>query len=340
MTVESTQYGLHIITQTEGYVVWSGGPLEKPVDIISIRARSPRPTKAAILWQPRGGKPGELAQIAANIPGGGALEQTDIIMNEYPEWNWETGQLGLWLPAGSDVLIEEIQFRHWPFYERTIERWKSFWTFDTFRPYSINFLWGPLVAGNGPVREHLYDILPPNAPSVTRYFYVFIALAAAITLITALKKSRRPAALGGFLAVCAALWLIFDIRMGAEILSYAAHDMNSYVLAEPNERELRNYDTIHATIDRMIPAIQKHEIFVMLAPFREVYFPLLRYKAYPSLIVTDPVAESGATAWAVFERDDVRIDEQGRLVQGEAVMTPPGHVEVPVSNNTFLFVVP
>jgi hypothetical protein len=344
-SAQITPQGLHINTQTDGYLVWSGNPIEGPVHVITIRAKAARPTQGSVLWQAKDAKEGELVQLYFAIPASNEMKNIDVIVSGYDQWNWRSEQFAIAFPAGSEVVIEEIQFRYWPFYERAIERWKSFWTFDSFRPYSINFLWGPLLAGNSPQRTTLFDTLPPSAPSVTRYFYVVLAIVAVASIIAGRKQWRRDKAIGWFLGTFVLLWLIFDVRMGAEILSYAANDVKTYVFAEQDDRQLRNFQFIHATVERMVPELQKHATFAMVTPQGEVYFPILRYYAYPSVILPDPATWSGATAWAVIDRNDIWVDEASRLREGPKngsgkILTPPGHVAVPVNDSTFLFVVP
>lgn len=344
-SAQITNEGLLISTQTDGYIVWGNRPIEGPTDVVTMRMRSRLPTKASLLWQPKGAVSDELVQAYVDIPASNAMQNIDIVVSGFPQWNWRTEQFAIALPAGSEVVIEELQFRHWPLHERTIERWKSFWTFDTFRPYSINFLWGPLLAGNAPQRATLYDSLPPSAPSVMRYFYVFLAIVIALCVLIGWKVGKREQAFGWFVAVFVALWLLFDLRMGAEILSYATHDLKTFTFAAPEERVLRNYLNVHSLILRMQPELQKHERFAMVTPHGEVYFPLLRYYGYPSVILPDPTTWSGATAWAVMDRGDIWIDDTGRLRQGidpstATILTPPGHVALPLGPSTFLFTVP
>lgn len=344
-SAQITRSGLAINTQADGYVVWSGAPLEGPIDVITVRARSGNSTNASILWRPDGAKADEFVQLTFEIPESGVFEDTDVVVSGYPQWDWKTEQFALAFPAGSDVVIEEIQFRHWPFYERFGERWKSFWTFDTFRPYSINFLWGPLVAGNTPSRMQLYETLPPVAPSVMRYFYVFLGIVAAAALIASVKKPMREKAFGWFLAAFMLLWILFDIRMGAEILSYAVHDVQTYVLPPPAEKRLRNFQDIYARLDALLPALQDHTKIALLVPAREVYEPLTRYETYPRTVITDPAAMTGATAWIAFDRTDIWVDDAGNLRHGNDAATSkivagPGHVAVKIDENNFLFVVP
>lgn len=333
--------GLYIQTQTDGYLLWEHTPLKSPTDVITIRASAARPTKASLLWQPKNSD--TLVQFYFDIPAGETMHDIDVVLSTLHQWNWRTEKFGIAFPAGSEVLLQGVTFRYWPFYERMMEYWKGFWTFDAFRPYSINFLWGPLLSSNEPQRASMYNELPPPSPSATRVFYGVLIVIGGACLIAARAPWRRQMATGIMLTSIACVWLIFDIRMGSELFSYALHDINSYVLSP--EQTFRNYDNVHATILKMKPALAGHATVAMLAPEREVYFPVLRYYAYPTVIRADAETQSGSTAWAVLNRNDVWIDDQSRLRLGSdpanaTILTPPGHIAVSVDPSTFLFVVP
>lgn len=345
MDLSLNHKGLAVKAKADGYLIWSDHPIDGPTDVITVRAQSDRPTKASLLWNPKNGKDDDMVQMFFDIPGGNGFHNIDVIVSNQPQWDWHTSQFALALPAGANVTIEELQFRRWPFYERTVERWKSFWTFDGFRPYSINFLWGPLLAGNEPARAHLFDTLPPSAPSATRYMYAFLAMIALAAFIVGLKAWRRPLAFGWFLAACILVWIIFDIRMGAEIISYAVHDVKTYVLPKPADKTLRNYEDVYARIEAMLPDLKNHQKIALLVPMHEVYEPLMRYANYPRMVVTDPTTMTGATAWVTMDRTDMWVDDTKHLRQGHdpitsTVIAGPGHIAAKIDENNFLFVMP
>jgi hypothetical protein len=344
--LQTTKGGLYIATPQDGYIIWTGHPLEGPAEVITIRIQASRPAKAALLWEAPNGPENQLVQLAFDVPPSTQMQDIDIVVAGYPQWDWHTDKFGIAFPAGSEATVEEIRFRHWPFYERVIERWKSFWTFDEFRPYSINFLWGPLLAGNGPQREALFKTLPPSAPSVTRGIYGLFIVAGIAAYLIGRTQWRRAKTIGWMTLLFAVVWLAFAFRMDAEILSYAVHDLKTWTFTEPlSAKRMRNYEDVHATVFAMAPELQQHDSFAMLVPYREVYFQMLRYYAYPSVILPEPATWSGATAWAVLDRDDVWVDDQNRLRLGKdpataQILTPPGHVAVPFKKSSFLFTVP
>ncbi len=333
-----TPQGLHITTQQDGYIVWNNNPIDGPTDVITVRAQSARPVEGAILWHPKGSTDNNLIQMNFTIPGGGLMQNIDVIVNRYPQWDWQTAQLAIAFPAGSDVTIEELQFRHWPFYERLGEAWMSFWTFDTFRPFSINFLWGPLVATNTPERVALYETLPPFAWSATRYMYGLLGAAVVLGILVGWMRGSKAQGVAVFALVLAGLWLVFDLRMSSEIVSYAADDIQRYVAPPAAQKELRNFGNVYAHIERFIPAIKKEEKFVMMSPIREVYFPISRYLAYPSVIIADPKEATGATLWMILDRTDIWVDTGSMLRMGNDVtLAGPGTIIDKIDASNFLF---
>ncbi len=344
MKAEIAATGLHLTAPVDGYIVWGDSPIDGPTDIITIRAAAAANVKGAVLWQENNDDPDQLVQAYFEIPGDGFMHDVNVIVSSYPQWNWKSDQFALAFPAGSDLIIEEIQFRHWTIYERIVELWRSFWTFDSFRSYSINFLWGPLIASNSVLRSELFDNLPPLAWAVGRVLYpLFFVVGIVCFLIARIKRNGRLG-LGIFLIFFSFCWLMFDIRMGAEIMSYAVTDIRTYVLPDDHKKELRVFDAIYAKVHALLPEIQKHETFTLLSPGPNVYYPVFRYSSYPSLIIPDPTGIADIPAWVVIDRPDLQVDDAGYLrVRGSmgtgSIIAGPGTITASFNDETFLFVV-
>ncbi len=342
-TAEITEDGLRIATEADGYIVWGNGPMDGPTDVITIRAAAAKDTEGSVLWQEKGATPDQLIQAYFRIPGDGFMHDVHVIVSSYPQWNWQTDQFALAFPAGSDVIIEEIQFRHWTIYERITELWRSFWTFDSFRSYSINFLWGPLIATNSVLRTEMFESLPPLAWAIGRVLYPLFFAVAIVCWIVGRMKRNGNVGLGLFMIFFSFCWLVFDIRMGSEIMSYAITDIRAYVLADDDQKKLRAFDSVYAKANALFPHIREHETFTLLSPVPSVYYPVFRYNAYPSVIVPDP-AGIDVPAWVVIDRPDLEVDDAGYLrVRGAvgtgSVIAGPGTVTATFNDQTFLFVV-
>lgn len=337
--VETIDEGLRVQTTTDGLLVWPA--LTAPAEVLSIRARVNRPLDVSFVWQPTTAEQG-LYQIPFTLQNG----KTDVILSDYASWDPQAEAIGIAFKAGSEVVIEEMEFRHWTPMERLIEGWKSFWTFDEFRAYSINFLWGPLVTGNSPARMMMFENLPPFAWSITRYFYGALIITGIIALIIGFIFKRRALGLGIFATVFVCLWLLFDVRMGAEILSYVKDDISTYVTKEGGEQTLRTHGNMYAVLNDMLPSIREEEKFMLMFVGGSPFYPNLRYMAYPSVAVLDGQDRTGVKLWAIFDRPDFSIDAQGRLVRtadpsifpgGREVLTGTGKMVLDYGAGTFLF---
>lgn len=335
---EVTEEGLFVRTDTEGLVAWPGHPLEGPAEAVTLRLRSSRAVTAKFAWVPTDDSPeGTMFQVPFEIPVTREARDVHVVLSDYDGWDWRTEAVGIVFPAGSELILEEVTFRHWTPTERLIEGWKSFWTFDDFKPHSINFLWGPLVAGSEPGREQLYANLPPLAWSATRLFYTALLLAAGAGLFLAYARGKRPLGLGVFTAVFCGLWLLFDARMGAEILSYAADDVRTYVRADGDEKVLRTHGPFYAAMEQLLPDIMKHGRYALHAPPGTIAFPNIRYRAYPSVPVLPDQNLTGVQLHVVFGDTNVTVDAAGRLMRGSEVLAASGSVIKRVHDTIFLY---
>ena len=340
--VHESPEGLVIRTDTDGYVAWPDHPLGAPAEVLTLTAKSAVPMQAVFMWQPVDGGEG-LYQLPFVIPASENGASVDVVLSDYPMWDWRTDTVALRFPAGADVTLVEMDFRHWSPMEKFIEGWKSFWTFDDFRAYSINFLWGPLIAGNPVARANLYATLPPFAWSALRVMYAILAVVGVIAVAARVIARDRALALGIFAAAFAGCWLFFDLRMGLEIVSYAKDDWRSYVLQSPDDRRLRTHDNLYAIIDRILPTIQAYDRYALYSPVGSVIYPNLRYAAYPSVPVLNPSSSSGVQLNVIMGAQGMYVDELGRLARVTAsgsgeVLSAPGHIVQQINENAFLFV--
>lgn len=336
-----TNSGLSIQTSSDGFIQWGDSPIPGPADVVTLRVKSADQVESALLWPQDKTDDAELLQLFFTIPQSDDFIDVDVIVSDYDQWDHTAENFGIAFPAGANVVIEKVMFRHWPLHERIVEGWKSYWHFDAFRPYSINFLWGPLIVTNSPAREQLYENLPPHAWSANRIYYVLIAVAGMIAYgLWRFGKSDRRAnqallILGG---TCVSLWLIFDARMGMEMLAYAKRDIATYVLAPDSDAKLRTHGDFYATVKQMTPFLMEHGRYGLITIPGTPYFANLRYITYPSIPITMEKDTSGIRLWAVIERGDVTMGAQRRLIDDSgSPLTPPGSIILPINDKNFLF---
>ena len=130
--------------------------------------------------------------------------------------------------------------------------------------------------------------------------------------------------------------MIYDIRMGSEIVGYAVHDYQTYLSQPPKERTFRVRDNFNAFSELIQPYLQDEEEYVFL-PDAEEYVDFLRYDTYPALPIKPEDAGEQTRYWAIFERPDVLIDEEGRLTIAGEVATAPGTVIEILNLDSFIF---
>ena len=335
--VTTTDEGLVIRTDTDGFIIWEEPAFTDPAEVVTIRATAARETDAMLLWHAKDAPEGELVQLPFVIPAG--THDTHILPTRYPEWTPMPSIVGFAFPAGADVVIERVYWRGFTTAEKLSEAWKSFWTFDAFRPYSINFLWGPLFTFNPLERADLFENLPPNGWSANRLFYLLIAIAAASWVILAFMKKSRTGAIA-FAVVFALCWVIFDLRMGLELLVYAKRDIQSHVLGEGRTRQLRTHGNFYAIAEEILPVIMEHDRYVIAAPDDSGFYPNLRYMSYPTVPVFRDGDTEGVKLWVVLNQKNLRIVDDHIVDETGTQLTGTGTIRMQLDDHTFLFELP
>lgn len=307
------------------------------VEAVMLRIRSATNAQGFIVWRAAGWESGRMAEFPFTVEASDTFQEHILPVSSHPQWSKSIDYLGVGFAPGSTVEIADAGIASWGMGEKAVELVKGFWTFDEFKPLSINFLWGPLLSTTPALRAQLYDTLPPQAPSATRVMYAVLAIVGALALVTrAVKPERSAAAFGLCTLVFAGLWILFDVRMGSEILSYAAHDLRHYVLAPTGKKELRTHRKMYDILNQTLPVLQQEERFALVTQ-ENAFYSLVRYRSYPTLPITPDRSQSGLTLWLVAYRQDAVIDEQQRLTVGGRVLSGPGKVVQHFGSGEYLF---
>ncbi|HVW66564.1 MAG TPA: hypothetical protein VHA78_02420 [Candidatus Peribacteraceae bacterium] len=337
--------GLHIQTNTDGFLFWQN-PFVHPFDVMTLHViQNKSATDPGLIWHPPGTPADATTQLFFHINADGNAQDIDVVPTDNPLWSWQTDQFGIGFPAGSDIVIQSITFKQYSTWEKIAEAWKSFWTFDQFRPYSINFLWGPEFTFSPTARANLFTSLPPHGMSADRLFYSIIGIAVLIGLVFFFfSPTRREGLKTGTVIVCTvfiAIWILFDLRMGSEILSYAFTDIRTYVSPPANEKTFRTHGNFYTIAHAMLPTIEKYDHYVVFEPNDSPFYANLRYMSYPSIPMHPEQDTSKVHLWVVMDRRDVQIGADHRLADGNGkILTASGHVLQDFGNGTFLFAIP
>lgn len=301
--------------------------LGHPVDVIVLHTVSAAPVQGLLLWHARGTADDRIVQLPFAIePSGNLPTRFAITVHNYPGWDRSADAIGLQFSAGSDVLLTDVGFHGYSTGERWWNAVLSLGTFDTFTRHGINFLWGPLLAFDPDTRATLFNGAPPIAWSVNRVLLPAIGLSLLTLGVLGLwvYPARRTRMLRIGLGITATAWLLFDLRMGAEILSYAQRDLTSYVTKPQGERQLRGMADFHDTMEIFLSMTKGKERIGFLSNDDLLLNSSAVYEAYPRWVALPGESQEGVDTWLVFYRTDAAIDDQGRLTVGGVPVSPPG----------------
>jgi hypothetical protein len=337
-----TEEGLHITASQDGYMLRSTDDLTHPIDAVTFSVISPRPVEALFLWHPRGTADEVIGFVPFTIPASSEPQNINVTGNGLAGWDAKADRIGFRVPAGTDIVLQGIGIHRWNPYEKAWEFMKGFWTFDTQSPYSINFLWGPLISTNPVTRATLYELSPPRARSGVWVFYGVIGIAIVLAAVWyALNRSQDPEGAKRrsvllVLGVIAGSWVVFDARMSAEYWSYVLHDWRTFVSQPVGSRVLRN----HINLEDIL--VQSRELLVgktsygLVTDMRQIV-SIARYGTYPAEPLFSDTVPEGTTDWLVFQEDGVRVDDQGRLTLDGEALTGPGEIVKRFDDRSFFF---
>jgi len=336
-----TSDGLRIQAPTAGNLLRSL-TLTQDIDAIEITYVSSVQTDLTFLWQRQGDPQNNFLQLPLSFaPSNGKPTTLTVELSAVGNWTRQPVSIGFGIPAGTDITLQSIRLRGWSGGEKLLETWKCFWSFDILQPYSINFLWGPLLCSTTVARENLYHHNPPITHSALRLFYLVLFAAAVILFVRRfLRRPRRPLThtLRQFLIVFLCAWVILDLRMGLEFFSQVRYDYVTYLSKPVGKRTFRVLRFFPDFTNVLVPLLKKEKRYVLLTPVAYTFTGYIRYFTYPSVPVT-PAEGSGTTLWLVYDRPDIAQNKEGRLVENGQPISPPGSILHEFAKGIFLFTV-
>jgi len=344
---EHTDHGLYVYAEQPCRFVRTID-LDHPVDTVTLTLHSPRRVRAVFLWHARKDPPSYMVNLPFVIPEHDGVLTIELNPSSFPEWDPQTDRIGFVLQHKGELLIEDIRLTHWNLFEKAREAFFSFWKFDKFRPYSINFLWGPVIGLNPVWRAEIFEGPPPPRGWYSGYvFYPLILLAGIASVIIYQRTRRTHHAIGVFILCLTCLWLLFDLRMGTELLSYVRTDWQQFILATPEQKRFRAFDDFLSVYEKAFPSLKDAETYGIAPTYGSPFASLATYITYPHTVLTpEAVLQHGPPThspmtWLVYNRNDVRIDEENHLIwikeDGIHRLSKPGEVVEIFSDNSFLF---
>jgi hypothetical protein len=272
------------------------------------------------------------------------VQDIHIPLSTNRQWDPHTEKIAFAFPAGTEVLIPAIVWTTWTPLEKMTELWRSFWTTDTYRSYSINFVWGPVLTSNPIARRDIYEYLPPRGISATRYLYpllgIAIVIGIALLFLTPDRTKGKKRMLRCIVGSFAAAWLLFDLRMGVEMFGYVVNDWQRYVTKPVAEQTFRTHGTFYSIAQQSLPTLMQQPAYGFLAKDGTPFYSNLRYMTYPSLPKTEDMDQTGLTTWLVIDRPDVAVNSRGQLTVKGAPKTSSGTILQRFDDHSFLFRTP
>ncbi|MDD4319001.1 MAG: hypothetical protein PHW10_01615 [Candidatus Peribacteraceae bacterium] len=337
-----TEQGLHIITGDGGNMT---RPTEwtEPVDAIRLVFGAREGVDGYFVWHRRDAGPTDFLQIPFRIdPGNPSVVTLDPA--SAGQWDPLADVIGISLPANTEVTLQEMSFSRPDAAEKITGAWKSFWMFDTFKNTSVNFLWGPVLRFSPTDAASLFGNGPPMGWSANRVFYAVLAAGGTLLFFLRGTLRRRFGARGPFLAfavLSGALWIVYDLRMGAEFFSYALDDVRTYFSQPATARRFRSFDTFYADVALGKDLLQRDPAYAFLFPEGSPLPTRARYLTYPSIPITaDEGVQESAKTWLVFRRPDVTVGNDNVLRQDGKELARGGGVVRRFDDTSFIYQIP
>ncbi len=329
---QKTPYGIHIRASSDGSIRTTL-PTTFGAHTLSVTTVSPRPVEAVFLWE-SDGDGGAMVRLPVVIPASTEPKETRVDLTQYAQWNPLTTRIGFGLPKGADVTLVDLTLIRYTFLERLQWAARSVLHTDTFQIFSINFLWGPLIAFTPEEYLHTYEGQPPTSVSIMRFVYALLLLTVAAWWVLRIKGHTAKASLLLVSVVCG-LWVLFDLRMSAELVGYGMQDWRTYLSKPAAERVFRDRLHYYRTMEQSTPWLQQTPQYGLLSPW-----PIMgniRYFTYPSVPVVPKNADEGITHFIVFDDPTITLGADGRLLQNGTPVSAPGSIVQEFQPHTFLF---
>lgn len=334
ITMQQSREGILLESKQGTGMLLTTLPANFHPDSASILAAAPVSSDFFFAWVMTADTHGTVFTVPLWL-GSGEMQKNDFSLRGKNAWQRGEKKIGIVLPPHASILLATIELSRTNILERSLEAVRSFWTFDALRPYSINFVWGPQIGLNAAERSHLYDMLPPIYLSGTLIItIVLLGIIAMLMLLKKLKRTSRTNTVQRIFILLVGAWILFDIRMGTEYLTWIWQDRVQYITAEPGQREFRDRDAFYDFANFAIPLLRDRESYVFFAERPWPYLGNMRYLTYPSIPGIDYLHDD---TWVMYRRPDMTIDSAGQMtIDGEPV-SPPGKVLGRFDEHSFIF---
>lgn len=292
-----------------------------------------------VVWSVENGSGPIITYAAPVVVPAGQLVETPLFFEQYDRWEPKIVRFGFQFRPGTDIVVRSVTLGRWNALERALHTLLSFWTLDEYKPYSINFVWGPFLAPNPIQRQFLYGTERPNGESATEWAYkliILLAVACVVYVVVKVKERevRRARLIRLLLVGALSFWLLFDLRLGAQFLSWVWTDQRQYIGQAEARRTFRDRGTFYDFAAFAAPHVRDRATYVFFAPQEWPYLGNMRYLTYPAIPGNDAVHDD---TWVVWDRPDITVSEAGQILYDSAPFTEPGKVLGRFDEHSFVF---
>ena len=332
--ISLTPEGLFIVTETQGQLARKG-PISHKVDTVTINYSSPTGANGIFFWQ----TPDMEGNNAYNIPirFGPSAGSTSMVLDlsKLPQWTPKSKLIGFNFNEGTQIILESIIFNGPSIGDTIKHSARSIFVFDTYRGHSVNFLWGPRLVNTSEAISIVYAEMPPIGKSWNQVFY-WLLLIILIPLVLIKRRTEKPW-LPTFLICFAVLWVLYDARMGSEILSYAKTDWNTWWSKPIELKDFRDRGSFTAFTKVATEFIQDEQHYALITPSGWPYFGSMTYETYPAIPKALSEDLSDVKLWFVYRMPNVSLDEQNRITVNGEPISPPGEIFLRFEPGAFMF---
>lgn len=338
VTAEAFSGGIKLHSEGEGFFIRQTEE-NTPVDTVRLVYSSPADAKISLIWK-KAGESNEYFQYGVNLPAAPAGAAYTIGTALISDWDRTPTAFGFKLEPKTLIILQQVETGYFTLSEGIAMRWKNFWTFDDYTPRTINFLWGPQIFKEKPDLLALFKALPPPIKSVNTVFYYLLAAAIIFSAGWKLINRNRPEktryCLAGLSLAVICLWVFYDVRMGAEFLSYFKDDFDSYISRPEAERSFRDRGNFYTFVNEVKKHTALEPMYMFLTSYRWPYLGSIRYYTYPSLPKQIKDGER-PRLWIVYAQKGISLNADNQLVLDGEVLTEKGSVLFSLSSEAFIF---
>ncbi len=339
LNIQLIPEGLSISAEQNGQM-YRGGGVGHFSDSVSITYASPTGVDGVLFWHMPGQPAKEAYQIPLKLDPTQSLQTIVLDLSRIKEWSPKADSVGIVVNGGAQLLLQRMVFSGPSVMDSVIYPVQSFFQFDNIHAYTINFLWGPMMVYSEEQVEKVYTKIPPLGDSWNEAWYWLIALVVLGAFV--IRYFRHVSVVATTLLVVSCIWIINDVRMGSEFIGFALHDVEHWWNRPLESKTYRDRGSFSAFTEILTPLTEGEPAYVLLASQPWPYLGSLRYHTYPSNPLflnenTDVSTLSDKRIWAVYQRNDITVSDDGRLMLDSSPISPPGKVIVPFEPNSFIF---